>query len=246
MRLFFGLPIGIGLLCLALTSNNTTWGAMVGFADQEGPTVLFTDITEINGSPDSSFSLFGGVSTTGNSLDFDAFNMRGEASGGFVSENGRLSLTASSKSGSLISAITVSQSGFGSTFGEAYSNIDLGGSITINGDRSPNASTSFTKTSAAGDGFASEFWEREFVFVFDPTDEVRLDLNNMLFASAGAGSVATLETNGLLIQVDTLPGSTEGPIDVTTVPEPGSALAIACIGALLAVRQRRGSESTSR
>ena len=242
MRLFFRLHIGIVFLCLALAPNNMTSGATVDFADQEGQSVLFTDITEVNGQADPSFSLFGGVSAMDNSLDFDAYNLRGETRDGFVAQNGRLSLTAASKAGSLITAITVSQSGFASTSGDAFSNIDLGGSVTIDGDRAPNVSTSFSKTSAAGDGFDSEFWEREFVFVFDPTDEVRVDLNNMLFASAGAASVSTLESNGLLIQVDTLPGTIEGQIDVTSAPEPGSGLAIGCIAGWMAIRRRRGNQ----
>jgi hypothetical protein len=229
-------------LCLALAPINRTSGAIVNFANQEGQAVSFTNITEVNGNADPSFSLFGGVSAMGNSLDFDAFNLRGATQDGFVSQNGRLSLIASWQPGSLITSITVSENGFASTFGDAFSNIDLGGSVTIDGNRSPNVMTSFTKASEAGDGFDLEFWEREIVFSFDPTDEVRLDLNNMLFVSAGASSIGTLETNGLLIQIDTLLGTLEGPIDITAAPEPGSGLAIGCIAGWMAIRRRRGNQ----
>ena len=239
MRLFFRLPIGFVFLCLTLSSISTVNGATVGFADQAGPTVMFTDITEVNSNADPSFSMFGGVSAMNDTLDFDAFNFRGEATDGFDSLNGRLSLTASSKPGSLISAITVSQSGYASTFGEVFSNVDLGGSVTIDGDRSPNLSTSFTKTSVAGDGFDSEYWEREFTFSFDPTDEVRMDLNNMLFVSAGLASIGTLEANGLLIVVESSPGTIVGTVDVSALPEPSSGLALGCVVGLLAVRRRQ-------
>ncbi len=236
MRLISRLPTGLLFLCFTLAAIGSADAAIVNFADQIGDDVVFTDITEVNGSADPSYSLFGGVSTMANTLDFDSFNFSGETSSGFNSESGRLSLTASSNLGSLISSLTISESGYASTFDESFVQVDLGGSVTIDGILSPSMSTSYTKSSSAGDGFASEFWERSFTFSFAPTDEVRIDLNNALFASAsGFGNV---EVNGLLLQVNTIPGTIDGTVGASAVPEPGSGFALACIAGILAVRRR--------
>ena len=237
MCFFSNLPIGIGLLCLATIGPVS--GATIEFLDQSGDSVSFSNITEVNGSTDSSFSLFGGVSTMNDTLDFDAFNLRVEPVSGFEFDDGRLSLSAISDSGSLISSIKISQSGLATTLGEASANIDLGGSVTVDGVRSPTASTSFTKDSSAGDSFDSEFWERELIFSFSPTDEVRLDINHSIFASVTSGALGTLEANGLLIQVNTIAGTIGGSTTAIALPEPSSWLALGGIGGTLTLRRFR-------
>jgi hypothetical protein len=229
MCLFSHLPIGFGLLCLATLGPVS--GATIEFLDQAGDNVSFSNIIEVNGSADPSFSLFGGVSTMHDTLDLDAFNLRVEPVSGFEFENGRLSLSAISDSGSLIESIKISQSGLATTLGEASANVDLGGSVTVDGVRSATASTSFSKDSSAGDSFDSEFWERELIFSFAPTDEVRLDINHSIFASVASGALGTLEANGLLIQVNTT--------TATALPEPSSWLALGGIGGTLTLRRFR-------
>jgi hypothetical protein len=229
MCLFSHLPIGFGLLCLATLGPVS--GATIEFLDQAGDNVSFSNIIEVNGSADPSFSLFGGVSTMNDTLDFDAFNLRVEPVSGFEFDNGRLSLSAISDFGSLIESIKISQSGFATTLGEASANLDLGGSVTIDGVRSATASTSFSKDSSAGDSFDSEFWERELIFSFAPTDEVRLDINHSIFASVASGALGTLEANGLLIEVNTT--------SATALPEPSSWLALGGIGGTLTLRRFR-------
>ena len=236
MRLFSDIPIALGFLCICLVTAGSADGATYGFVDQAGDNVTFSDITEVNTGSDPSFTLFGGVSTMTDTLDLDAFNLRAEPKSGFEFKNGRLSLTAMSNPGSQITSIKISESGFGTTLGEASINVDLGGSVTVDGVRSPTASTSFTKDSSAGDGFDSEFWERDLLFSFTPTDEVRLDLNNSLFASLGSGSLAAVEASGLLIQINTI---NDGTVTVSAVPEPSSCFAIACVGGLLPLRRLR-------
>ena len=236
MRLFSDIPIGLGFLCICLMTVGPADGATYEFADQIGDNVTFSGITEVNTGSDSGFTVFGGVSTMIDTLDFDAFNLRAEPASGFEFENGRLSLTAMSNPGVQITSIKISESGFATTLGEASINVDLGGSVTVDGVGSPTASTSFTKDSSTGDGFDSEFWERELMFSFTPTDEVRLDLNNSVFASLGSGSLASVEASVLLIQINTI---IDGTVTVSAVPEPSSCFAIACASGLLPLQRLR-------
>jgi len=215
-------------ISIVFATTSPLQAAIVTFADQQGTNVLFTGITEVNSNPDPAFTLFGGLAVVGDTLDFDAFQFRAEAmTGSFVPLDGRLSLTATAKTGYLINRITITEGGRAATFNQgSLAQVDLGGFVTMGGTMSAPQSTSYSLSGAAG-SYDSDFWSRSLTFDFAARSSVNLDIDNALMAVAASPvGYAFIDKKGVLIDFGTV-----------VIPEP--AMPTALLGVLAGFLLRR-------
>ena len=101
----------------AFVLASPSYAATVAFPDQVGATVTFTGITEVNDEA-AGVSLFGGLSTFENTLDFDAFNFRHDSLTLPPSLDGRLSFEVNALPGFKVASVTVQEVGSYTTINE--------------------------------------------------------------------------------------------------------------------------------
>jgi hypothetical protein len=216
-------------VALAIGFSGTAKAAMHVFPDQMTANLVYSSIEETNGSIIVGYTYYGGVGTSGEALTFEANNFRVESFGGVEAVDARVSFTVTAKPGQLIDSVTVTEGGRAAAFGEgSFVDVHTGGFALIDGNLSGSESDSYSLAAPAV-GLATDFWELSYTFNFEPTDEVSISLDNALFAFAipEPNGYAFIDKKGFIINVG-------------TVPEPSSALALLfASGAGVCVRRRR-------
>jgi len=233
IRLTLTLMLIAGTVCISVSH-----AGVIPFAPVSGTNVTFSDIVEFNGSPPLP-SLYAGLSVSGNTLVFGSELFAVNAASpnftppglGFDVVDSRISFTATADPGTLITSVVVRERGLSFTEGSgSQTNVNAGGFVTVGGTMLPSVSDTFSEVNA---GPTPTPWSLTLTFPVVPTNQVKFDFDNALFAALGNGTTAAIQKDEVAFEVITTTAAGQ-------VPEPTSAMIFAgTLGWLLSLRRRR-------
>ncbi len=108
-------PVSLLLLALVFSAGHA---APINYGDFSGTTVIYLDVTETANTPGDTEPLFSAPTITGNTLDFNPKGFAASAGGGGVDiTDGQLNFMLRSIAGSVITELSISESGDYTLFG---------------------------------------------------------------------------------------------------------------------------------
>jgi len=227
------------LLGVAFCIASTTWfggsatAGTVVFPNEMTSTLVYSSIEETNSSIISGYTLFGGVSTSGENLTFAASNFRvNNQTGGIQMLDGRMSFKVSARRGYMVTGVNISEYGSAQTFNaDSIARATLVGYATPYGGPTSAAQQSVYQLDGTPMTVTDEPWDLSIGFGFEPVRSVDIDFDNRLFTFATPDHAsAYIDKKRIVVQVRTIPHA----------PEPSSALALLIFGiAGTTVRRRR-------